>query len=51
MFYQIDTLFVQNRTTVVRRRVARNSQLGAVLGGGGTSRPPEARGSKNFAFF
>ena len=37
MFYQIDTLFVRNRTTVLRRRVARNSQLGAVLGGGGAS--------------
>ena len=33
MFYQIDTLFVRNRTTVVRRRVARNSQLGGCVEG------------------
>ena len=58
MFYQIDTLFVRNRTTVLRRRVARNLQLGAVLGGGGASsrrrpmgvwgqspQPPKTRGS------
>ena len=33
MFYQIDTLFVRNCTTVLRRRVARNSQLGSFVGG------------------
>ena len=31
MFYQIDTLFVRNRTTVLRRRVARNLQLGGCV--------------------
>ena len=58
MFHQIDTLFVRNRTTVLRRRAASNSQWGVLcLGGGGASsrrrpmgglgqspQPPEARG-------
>ena len=33
MFYQIDTLFVRNRTTVMRRRVARNLQFGGCVRG------------------
>ena len=39
MFYQIDTLFVRNHTTVLRRRVARNSQLGGCVFGGGVEHP------------
>ena len=59
MFYQIDTLFVRNRTTVLRRRVARISQLGGCVGGWWSIQPPEANGGlgaeppalENLAFF
>ena len=53
-----DTLFVRNRTTGLRRRGARNSQLGSCVGGWWSIQPPEARGLgaeppalKNLAFF